>query len=208
MRANQRQDIYGIGQESEQMVATYFSKKYGCLVVPVSEYTNNTGVKINAPMLIDKDGPLISPDLLIINNNKSFWIEVKQKSEPTYYWKKSRWEHGIDKPNFDAYLETQKSSYPVYIIIHEINSPNTPDLYLSSKDDISAFKKMKSDLQRKDVWLRISINDASLHGQCRPSNPEMISTKNPLGLGIYWPRSNMQEIQDFFDYVQQDWRTA
>lgn len=176
-----RGGLYGVGQESEQICARYLSG-IGYTVIPISEYTNNTGKKINAPMLLSPEGLRVSPDLLVMAARKSFWVEVKRKGEPTYYWKRSRWEHGVDTPNFEDYMEIQRTSgYPVYIFVHEIKSPATPDLYLNNREDIGARRKMIADLQDKEVWLSIAIDNASKLGESRPNNREMIRPQNPMG---------------------------
>lgn len=195
---NARAGLYGVGQEFEQEAAKRLATN-GWIVIPVSEYANNTGAKINAPMLVSPKGVAISPDLLAMKaGEKSFWFEVKDKSEPTYTWKFGRWEHGIDKPNADDYKTVQENSgIPVVILIHERNSPKTPDLYLSSSDDIGAYRKMKADLQPSNLWLWVYLDDAIKHGNVRANNPEMTKPNNPTGSGLYWPRSIMKE-----------WRTA
>lgn len=186
--------VYGIGQEAEQMFARYLNQ-LGYLVVPISEYTNNTGLKINAPMLLGRDGFGISPDLLAGKDGKMRWVEVKQKTEPSYFWKKQQWEHGIDKPNADDYLSIQEESgFPVVIVVREIKSPRTPDLRLSSMRDISSYRKMKDDLYLSDCWLRISLNNAIAKGQYREGNKEMMDDRNPEGWGLYWPRAAMKLI--------------
>lgn len=183
-----REALYGVGQKYEQEAARRLAAN-GWIVVPMSEFTNNTGIKINAPMLVIPDGVAISPDLLAIKPGKQIWFEVKDKTEPTYTWKLHRWEHGIDKPNADDYLLIEeKSDVPVILLIHEKNSPETPDLYLSSMDDIGAYKRMKSDLKPSDIWLSISLKKAFENGNIRNGNKEMIGPKNKLGAGLYWPR--------------------
>ena len=189
-----REGIYGVGQESEQICARYFSNK-GYVVIPISEYTNNTGGMINAPMIVSSYGPMVSPDLMVMKGSKLFWIEVKMKNEPTYYWKRHRWEHGIDTPNFNSYKSIQlESGWPVYIFVHEIHSPKTAELYLYSRMCSDDFRKMKSDLIPSNNWLYIALDDANRLGESRPNNIEMISKANPRGFGTYWPRAAMKTI--------------
>ncbi len=187
-----RPGMYGVGQAKEQEAAARLAAK-GWIVIPVSEYVNNTGGKINAPMLVIPDGVAVSPDLLAMKPGKSMWFEVKDKTEPTYTWKFHRWEHGIDKQNIDDYQTIQgKTSVPVVILVHENTSPKTPDLYLRSSDDIGAYRKMKADLQSSDMWLWVYLTDAIAHGNVRINNREMIRKNNPTGAGLYWPRSIMK----------------
>lgn len=187
-----RDGTYGIGQEAEQEAARKLAGN-GWIVIPVSEFTNNIGLKINAPMLVIPDGVCISPDLLAIKPAKSLWFEVKKKTEPTYTWKLRRWEHGTDKPNIDAYQVIQeKTAAPVYLLVQEENSPQTHDLYLNNFDDIDARRKMKADLRPSRIWLWISLNDALRYGNVRNNNREMIGKNNPNGEGLYWPRTRMK----------------
>ena len=188
-----RPDLYGVGQKFEQEAARRLANR-GWIVIPMSEFTNNTGIKINAPMLVVPDGLKISPDLLAIKAGKQIWVEVKDKTAPTYTWKHHRWEHGIDQPNSDDYLSIQKQSgYPVFLLIHENSSPRTPDLYLSSMDDMAAYRRMKADLVDSDLWLSIALSDAIQYGNTRANNPEMVGPRNPSGAGLYWPRDRMKE---------------
>lgn len=190
---NARDGMYGVGQAAEQEAARRLAKN-GWVVIPISEYTNNTGTKINAPMLVIPDGVAISPDLLAIKPDKQIWFEVKDKTEPTYTWKFHRWEHGIDKPNIDSYrIIQEKTGVRVVILIHEKASPKTPDLYLLNMDEIGARQKMKADLQPSDVWLYINLDNAIRYGNERGGNREMVKQSNPMGLGLYWPRRIMKE---------------
>jgi hypothetical protein len=191
----QRTGLYGVGQEAEQFAARQLAQR-GWLVIPMSEYTNNTGIKINAPMLLVPEGMTISPDLLAIKASQTIWIEVKDKTGPTYTWKYHCWEHGIDKPNIVEYKKIQDlSGKPVFLLIHENNSPKTPDLYLHSMSDIGSYRKMKADLEPSDLWLYILLDNALLYGNFRDGNPEMIDPRNPIGAGLYWPRNKMKEWQ-------------
>lgn len=188
---SKRTGAYGIGQESEQIAAGYLAGM-GYFVIPISEYTNNTGAMINAPMVIAKDGKLIGPDLLAMKNGEDIWVEVKMKTEPTYFWKRHEWQHGIDAPNMRAYQQVQERTGKKFIIVvHEINSPKTPDLYLKSMEDSSARLRMKSDLQPIEQWLSITLEDAFMFGEERSGNFEMASKQNRTGDGVYWPRSRM-----------------
>lgn len=189
---------YGVGQRAEQAAARLLIQR-GWMVIPISEYTNNTGGIINAPMLMMPNGMKISPDLFAIRNGKQIWCEVKDKTAPTYTWKWHRWEHGIDLPNCNDYQAVQdQSGFPVYLLVHENNSPKTPDLHLESMSDISAYKKMKADLKPSSVWLVISLDEALLSGNILEKNPEMISANNPRGAGLYWPRSAMKIWESFY----------
>lgn len=191
---SKRDGLYGVGQESEQLAAQYLSSM-GYFVIPISEYVNNTGGRINAPMVLSPSGLTIGPDLLILKDGKDMWVEVKRKDEPTYFWKSHEWQHGIDQPNFDAYTKiAQETNKAFIILIHEINSPATPDLWLRLIDDVSAARRVKADLQPIEKWLSISLTDASLFGDSRPGNPQMMDMDNPRGFGRYWPRAKMQEI--------------
>lgn len=191
---NKREGLYGVGQVSEQLAARYLSNR-GWFVIPISEFTNNTGGRINAPMVVMPSGLCVGPDLFIIKAGSSMWVEVKQKDEPTYFWKKGEWQHGVDLPEIMAYKKvSEETKLPCHILVHEIMSPKTPDLFLMSKNDITCYKRMKEDLIKIERWLSINLADAIRNGEVRPGNPNMISTRNPEGNGLYWPRSAMREI--------------
>ncbi len=177
-------DSYGIGQQVEQEAARLLSC-YG-IVIPVSQYQHNTGGLIAAPMLVTLDELIISPDLLVIAKNP-FWVEVKGKTAPAYFFKNHQWRHGIDAQNAQQYLMVQENSYPVFILIHEERSPRTPELLLrhpcaGDPDD---------DLYDSGLWLGISLTAAFRCGVVQPNNPAMIKESNPTGLGLYWPRAAM-----------------
>lgn len=192
---NKRCGIYGVGQKCEQEAADYLTRM-GYLVIPISEFVNNTGGAINAPMVISSDGKIISPDLFGIKKGKDAWFEVKDKSEPTYFWKRHEWQHGIDAPNMYAYRDVQNiTGKPIIILIHERLSPKTPDLYLSSMSDPCARQQMKADLYLSNQWLSIRLDDALMFGEERGGNFKMVRSINDEGKGFYWPRSKMTELQ-------------
>ncbi|MER2526741.1 MAG: hypothetical protein ABTR07_02315, partial [Candidatus Competibacter denitrificans] len=138
----------------------------------------------------------IGPDLLIMKDGTDKWVEVKRKDEPTYFWKFHEWQHGIDLPNIRAYQKIAKETRrPFVILVHEINSPATPNLYLHLMDDVSAHRRMQADLQPIETWLSISLDDAIRCGNSRPGNPQMMDKDNPHGFGFYWPRAKMQQIE-------------
>lgn len=186
-----REGLYGVGQESEQEAADYLVEM-GYFVIPISEYTNNTGKKINAPMVMSSEGKMIGPDLFGIKDGKDVWFEVKRKKEPTYFFKRREWQHGVDSPNMIAYRQVQeRTGKPLIILVHEIFSPKTPDLDICLTEDSCAHIKVKEDLQPVEMWLSINLDDAFKFGQERPGNFEMVTPRNRDGKGIYWPRDKM-----------------
>lgn len=187
-------NTFGIGQEYEQMAAKLFAAM-GNQVIPMSMFINNTGGKCAAPMIVDADGLTISPDLLVIGKGKPpFWAEIKQKSIPSYFFKKHRWEHGIDSYMAESYKKIQdESGYCVYILVYEEKSPKTPNLYLDLRQDTSAKKIAENDLEKSGLWMAISLTHAAEKGEVRPNNDAMKKPHNPEGLGLYWPRLEMKQ---------------
>lgn len=187
-------DAYGIGQEAEQEMAVMLGQR-GYTVIPISQFTNNTGGKINAPMLVVGSDYSISPDLLAMKDGKSLWIEVKRKSVPAYYYKWHCWVHGVDRPNIEAYRKAQQSTgHPLFICILEDKSPLTPDLFLYWNERKPNGPETE-DLQGPRQWLWITLDQAMAHGQFLSGNMEMISAHNPHGCGLYWPRRYMQSFK-------------
>ena len=186
-------NTFGIGQEHEQKAARLFADM-GNTVIPMSHFINNTGGKIAAPMIVDATGLTISPDLLVIGKGRQpFWVEVKQKSIPSYFFKKHRWEHGIDSYMAEAYKKIQdESGYCVYILVYEEKSPITPNLYLDLRKDTAARRVAENDLEKSGLWMAISLTQAAIKGEVRPNNDAMKKPHNPDGLGLYWPRCEMK----------------
>jgi hypothetical protein len=184
-------DLYGVGQEAEQELATFLGHR-GYMVIPISSFTNNTGAKISAPMLVVGDSYSVSPDLLAIKDGKSMWIEVKRKSVPAYFYKWHCWVHGVDRQNIEAYRKAQKASgHPLFICVLEDKSPLTPDLYLEWHERRPNGPEAE-DLQGARQWLWITLDDALEYGNFLVGNIEMVGPSNPEGCGLYWPRRCMR----------------
>lgn len=188
-------DSYGIGQEAEQEMASILGHR-GYTVIPISALTNNTGAKINAPMLVIGDEYSISPDLLAMKNGKSTWVEVKRKSVPAYYYKWHCWVHGVDRPHIEAYQKAKLTTgHPLFIFVLEDKSPITPDLWLDWHER-SKFGAEQNDLSGPKQWLWISLDDALANGRFLSGNKEMIDNRNHEGVGLYWPRRKMTIFKD------------
>jgi hypothetical protein len=191
---------YGVGQEAEMAFALYLTGRGWC-VMPASTYINNTGSDIGAPIILTpKNGITVCPDLLGFHPEKAgrWWFEIKDKTEPTYYRKAHRYEHGIDAPNARDYKITQEATgSPVVIVIREKKSPVDPNLFTDTNLDPTGFsKKLRANLKINtgDFWLRISLDEALALGEHRTGNRSMVNPRNRFGEGLYWPRSAMRVI--------------
>lgn len=183
--------MYGVGQEAELELAKMLGHR-GYTVVPINLFTNNTGKSCNAPMLVIGEGRSVSPDLLVMKNGKSTWIEVKGKSVPAYFYKWKCWVHGIDRPNAEAYKKAQDASnYPVFLCVLEEKSPLTPDLDLEWHEN-TPNGRADQDIAGPRQWLWITLDDAMAQGAYLPGNPAMMKDNNPRGYGLYWPRRGMR----------------
>lgn len=186
---------YWIGQEAEQELASMLGHR-GYTVIPISAFTNNVGAAINAPMLVIGEEYSISPDLLAMKNGKAMWIEVKRKSVPAYYYKWHCWVHGVDRHNIEAYQKAKLATgHPLIICVLEDKSPITPDLWLDWHERFK-FGAEQNDLSGPRKWLWISLDDALLNGRFLTGNQEMVNTRNPEGVGLYWPRRIMTPFKE------------
>lgn len=189
-------NIYGNGQEEEQEFASYLIGR-GHIVIPISSYQNNTGGIIGAPMMMLPDGKVIAPDLFAMKNGKHFFVEVKGKSVPAYFYRDHQYVHGVDLPNARAYQKISiESGYPLYIALLEKDSPRDGLLWVDlAQDGMAATRRVKENLQSAHTWLWIPIEDAFLLGKCQSNNSAMKNPSNPEGWGLYWPRSAMKQLQ-------------
>jgi hypothetical protein len=89
------------GRLAEQAI----SRKYieaGWYVVPT--YAIETG---GAPRLVGLLQRFVLPDLQVFRLGDAAWVEVKYKDHADIYQKRRQWQHGIDLPNWRAYLEVE-----------------------------------------------------------------------------------------------------
>ena len=138
-----------------------------------------------APVVFTKDGVLVAPDLAVVRSGKMKWNDVKAKSQPSWYRKLRRWEHGCDYSIACEYNEVQVASgCPVYIIVHELKSPADPDadseLVLSSKWMFVLLDNIFADKNRRRDW------------PGGKSNPSRRGRKKQGGL--IWGRNEMTEF--------------
>jgi hypothetical protein len=84
------------------------AQKRGYLLVRHCEQLGVNGIK--APMVTGQYQGYRLPDFTIIANGKSYWDEVKYKTNPTLHRCSGVVEHGIDLPNWRDYLAVAKLS--------------------------------------------------------------------------------------------------
>jgi hypothetical protein len=97
------------------------------------------------PEILTPEGPLITPDLFVMNGNKCFWIEAKHKEAFSWHRITERWVTGIDKKHYEHYCKLDKlSHWKVWLYFLQrggvaVDSPtaNTPTgLYCNSLRDL------------------------------------------------------------------------
>lgn len=101
------------GLLGEGEIARWFNDK-GYAVLPAYEVEMNNG---KGPRIFTAEGSLISPDLLVFNSRKVFWIEAKTKSAFTWHRASQTWQTGIDRKHWSHYLQVaQRTPWPVWIL--------------------------------------------------------------------------------------------
>lgn len=154
----------------------------GGLVVPTHELRDNSpGTK--APMGWMAHDLVVLPDVLVFRGGAGRWHEVKAKSEPTWRRTLARWEHGIDHANLLEYVEVQRASAPVWLVVGERLSPVDP--------------ARVSPLVTVPRWLVVRLDTAVEVGEHRPTWPggERGKDRGRRGRGGWlWPRSAMVEF--------------
>ena len=176
-----RVDSWEFGTRCELKWARFLGS-LGRMVVPTyaaSEALNGT----KAPMLIWRDGLLVSPDLLVLGEHAA-WHEVKGKAKPSWYRKRRRWEHGIDYALVSEYGKVQEiSGLPCWLALYEEESPADP--------------YSDGGLAPGGYWLVLSLDDAREMGEHRPLWPGGRNSKDRGKWGeggLLWPRNNMRVV--------------
>ena len=101
------------GRIGEGIIANWFIGRGYC-VLPAYEIEIPTG---KGPRLFTSEGGIISPDMLVFNQNKIFWIEAKTKSAFTFYRKTWTFQTGIDKRHWNEYLKIQDFiNWPIWLL--------------------------------------------------------------------------------------------
>jgi len=80
-------------------------EKHGWFVAPM--YAIEDG---GAPMLCREVEKIVLTDLLMFKRGEPLWVEVKYKDRADWYQIGQQWQHGIDLPNWRAYLKAQDNT--------------------------------------------------------------------------------------------------
>lgn len=105
------------GNTWEKFVAEMF-RSNGYYVIPSYDYSGREEGK--APKMLGNGRGVILPDLDVSKGGRRFWVEVKNKSEPSFYKKEKRDVHGIPIRHWEAYNEIQEiTGCPVVLCVVE-----------------------------------------------------------------------------------------
>lgn len=141
------------GRNGEQLVAEFLKAK-GYYVIPSYDYSGEDNNK--APKLQGLRLAYVIPDLDVCREGLRRWVEVKTKTEATYYRKKKELQHGIDKRHFEQYQIVQaETGCEVSLGIYELNP--RPVLLIASIDDLNEYlchEATSSDGSRMLYWDR------------------------------------------------------
>lgn len=154
----------------------------GGVVVPVYGATD-VDESTKAPVLFTPGKRLVSPDLLYVSKEHRSWQEVKAKSQPSWFRKLRRWEHGIDTDLVNQYRDVEQlSGIDLLIVVHEVRAPRDPE--------------RESPLVDSDRFLWIRLSEILKHGEHRPDWPGGRSNPSRRGRrrkgGHLWARSQMR----------------
>ena len=106
-----------MGRTGEKRVADELEGR-GFFVIPSYDYTGSDGNK--APKMRRGNEHIIVPDLDVCVVGARYWVEIKSKSTASLYRNTQTWEHGIDRPHWDAYKRIQiESGNRVFLCILE-----------------------------------------------------------------------------------------
>ena len=102
-----------VGRIGENIIAKWFINR-GFNVLPAYEIEVPTG---KGPRIFTATGGIISPDMLVFNHDKIFWIEAKTKSAFTWHRISRTFQTGIDKRHWEDYLKIQSIvNWPIWLI--------------------------------------------------------------------------------------------
>ena len=106
---------FGLG--GERIVAEIMRARGWTVVQVGGQHGEYQGPRIELPMGLT----LVSPDLIIMKNGKTFWIEVKRKSVFSFHKNSQKITTGIDLDKWIDYLEADRyGSFPLWLFfLHE-----------------------------------------------------------------------------------------
>lgn len=120
-------EALAFGKEGEAEVAEHLiNKGYSCLAL----YQFDDTV---APLIYTSCKNIVSPDLLLSNNEKTFWVEVKSKRRWSYNYGVK--ETGFDKRSYNHYRNVyQLTGLNVYVVFNHVNCEES-GMYVASISD-------------------------------------------------------------------------
>jgi hypothetical protein len=112
--------------EAAQDAVREWLKRSGYWVVPLHAIEEGRG----APALIGLIRRHVLPDFQACRDGRTCWVEVKYKDSPVKYQiAGGEYRHGVDLPNWDAYLEVERESgVPGWLAIIQARAGKAPEL--------------------------------------------------------------------------------
>lgn len=96
-----------------------FAKLAGWRVLGARKYNEDNGTP-SAPCFEGENGDTTTPDLWLMKNGDTRWVECKRKEDYFTYRKEDIDQHGIDAPNWHEYRTAQKQTGDdVWLFIYE-----------------------------------------------------------------------------------------
>lgn len=93
---------------SIEIAAAAWLKKRGALILPVYDYCGLANDKAPRLEAFSSSDSLVTPDLLVARKGLLSWVEVKHKSESTWFRNKGREETGIETRLWRSYQNVAK----------------------------------------------------------------------------------------------------
>lgn len=121
-------------------------QEQGCFVVPVDAIENG-----GAPALLGQLERYVLPDMQVVRAVEARWVEVKWKTAPDLYRVVNRWRHGVDLPNWRAYLAVEcLSGIPGYLAIFEFKPGPDPDVDPDPHLLLASFADLRLTVQEQE----------------------------------------------------------
>ena len=182
--------MFAYGEAIERAYAQEVTKRGG-VVMPLCAAIGNTSAT-KAPMAYTGSRRRIAPDFLIVRHGGAIWVEVKAKSQPSYYFRGRRWEHGLDWHLVKHYCAVQhESGSPVWIVVHEDHSPASADA--APKWDERHLAPYPC-CEPSGLWLYARLDAVLASGERRKAWPDGSGGKYGRG-GLLWPRDIMSQVR-------------
>jgi len=146
------------GEEGEKQVAEFLIKQgYSCL--PFYQFESLS----SAPMVLSKDQNIISPDLLMLKKDKTFWLEVKTKNR----WSKNK--------NREPETGCDYRSYKHYMNIKKITGLDVWLAFNHREDNLNHIYVLNTDIKYTRYW--DGINE---HNGRKVTSPKVLWSKKRL----------------------------